>query len=186
MSLDKLFPNKLKCKPVPLIPFTCKVNGEQRNLEVPPTYRLADLICGEFQLSGTKTFCGNGHCGACSVVMNGKLVNSCLIMAYQANHTEIETIECISKGTLHPLQEKLMEEGELQCGYCTPGRVMAIKALLDSNKRPTREEIVEALSGNLCHCTGSGGMIRAIEKYLDESPVSKKSTEVLGGYDDHT
>ncbi len=146
-----------------MMPFSFTINGQKRNLDVPPTYRLVDMIRNELNLTGTKLSCGIGRCGCCSVLMNGKLVNSCLIMAYQANHAEIETIESIAGQDLHPIQEVFIQEGALQCGDCTPGMIMAIKALLEENPKPTREEIEVALSGNLCRCTGYGGIIRAVE-----------------------
>ncbi|WP_041580515.1 2Fe-2S iron-sulfur cluster-binding protein [Bacillus sp. 1NLA3E] len=171
MSVEKLFPNKLKCKPIPMMPFSFTINGQKRNLDVPPTYRLVDMIRNELNLTGTKLSCGIGRCGVCAVLMNGKLVNSCLIMAYQANQAEIETIESIATKDLHPIQEAFIQEGALQCGYCTPGMIMAIKALLDQNSKPTREEIESALSGNLCRCTGYGGIIRAIERVVSVGGV---------------
>lgn len=170
MSQEKLSPNEMQSKPIPIMKYSCKVNGQVRRLEVASTYRLVHILRNEFDLTGTKISCGIGRCGACSVIMNGVLVNSCLIMAYQANNAEIETIESLAVENLHQIQEAFLQEGALQCGYCTPGMVMALKALLDENKKPTREEMLTGLSGNLCRCTGYNGIIRAIERFISMSP----------------
>lgn len=141
---------------------TFKVNGESLTLSLPPTFRLVDILRDVLSLTGTKTACEAGRCGACSVIMNGKLVNSCLVMAYQLENAEILTIESLAEKNLHPIQEAFLEAGALQCGYCTPGMVMALKSLLDENEQPSREEVLAALSGNLCRCTGYEGILRAV------------------------
>lgn len=139
------------------------VNGERRDMFVDPTLRLVDLIREELHLTGTKESCGKGECGACSVIMNGKLVNSCLVLAWQADGKEILTIEGMGKkGQLHPIQQALVDHGAVQCGYCTPGMVLAAKALLDENPHPTEEEIRRGISGNLCRCTGYQKIVDAI------------------------
>lgn len=140
-----------------------KINGIQRELQIPPTYRLVDILRNDLQLTGTKISCEVGRCGACSVIMNGKLVNSCLILAYQLEGAEIETIESVSSKNLHPVQEAFLQGGALQCGYCTPGMIMALKSLMDENNKPNREEVLQALSGNLCRCTGYEGILRAVD-----------------------
>ncbi|MFC4322852.1 (2Fe-2S)-binding protein [Litchfieldia salsa] len=145
------------------------VNGDKHSLEVPATYRLVDILRKELSLTGTKVSCEIGRCGACSVLMNGQLVNSCLLMAYQINNSEIETIENLSKEELHPIQKAFLEEGALQCGYCSPGMVMALKALLTDNNHPTIDEVTDSLSGNLCRCTGYNGIIRAVHRYISNS-----------------
>jgi xanthine dehydrogenase E subunit len=145
------------------------VNGEKHILEVPATYRIVDILRKELCLTGTKISCEIGRCGACSVLMNGRLVNSCLLMAYQIQDSEIETIENLSQEELHPIQKAFLEEGALQCGYCSPGMVMALKSLLSENSKPTIEEVSDALSGNLCRCTGYNGIIRAVHRYIANS-----------------
>lgn len=140
-----------------------KVNGKQQELSLSPTSRLVDIVRDSLTLTGTKIACEVGRCGACSVIMNGKLVNSCLIMAYQIEDAEIFTIESLAEEKLHPIQEAFLQAGALQCGYCTPGMVIALKALLDDKEQPTKEEVLTALSGNLCRCTGYEGILRAVD-----------------------
>ncbi|MCP3028431.1 (2Fe-2S)-binding protein [Halobacillus sp. A5] len=148
-----------------LLHLNLTVNGEAVHLHVPPTARLVDIIRNEIHLTGTKVSCGIGRCGACSILMNGSLVNSCLVMAYQADQAVVTTIEGVKGGEgLHPIQEAFLEEGGFQCGYCTPGMIIAAKALLEENPHPTDKEIETALSGNLCRCTGYGGIIRAVRR----------------------
>ncbi|WP_369809986.1 (2Fe-2S)-binding protein [Gracilibacillus caseinilyticus] len=127
--------------------------------------RLTDIIRNQLDRTGTKLSCGIGRCGACSVIIDGNLANSCLVMAYQIEGATISTIEGIwEEESLHPIQQAFLEEGGFQCGYCTPGMIMATKALLDQETDPSDEQIKTALSGNLCRCTGYGGIIRAVKK----------------------
>ncbi|WP_407269448.1 (2Fe-2S)-binding protein [Radiobacillus sp. PE A8.2] len=142
------------------------INGEYVELTVAPTMRLVDLLRQELDLTGTKIACGIGRCGACSVHLNDQLVNACLVLAYQADGASITTIEGLTKQEqkLHIIQRAFLEEGGFQCGYCTPGMVMATKSLLDQNSSPSDSEIQDALSGNLCRCTGYGGIIRAVKR----------------------
>jgi xanthine dehydrogenase E subunit len=144
------------------------INGRLYILFVPPTYRLVDILRNDLGLTGTKISCEIGRCGACSVLMNGNLVNACLVMAYQVNNKVIETIEQVAKESLHPIQQAFLEEGALQCGYCTPGMVIALKSLLDKNGKPTEEEVLDYLSGNLCRCTGYNGILRAVQRYKND------------------
>jgi carbon-monoxide dehydrogenase small subunit len=142
---------------------TMTVNGEPVNILVDPRHRLIDVLRDELGLIGTKEGCGEGECGACSVIMDGKLINSCLVLALQCEQKKILTIEGVgSAAKLHPLQESFMKNGAVQCGYCTPGMVLAAKALLDVNPKPTKEEIKVAISGNLCRCTGYTNIVKAI------------------------
>ncbi|MBT2654876.1 (2Fe-2S)-binding protein [Bacillus sp. ISL-18] len=147
----------------PKIELMLTVNGNPQQLEAAPAARLVDILREDLGLTGTKMSCEIGRCGACAVHMNGHLVNSCLVMAYQANEASIYTIESLEDD---PIQKAFLEEGGFQCGYCTPGMIMAVKALLDTNPNPAKQQIVEALSGNLCRCTGYGGIIRAVEKAI--------------------
>jgi carbon-monoxide dehydrogenase small subunit len=141
-----------------------KVNGTWREAETPPDRILLDLLREELGLTGTKKGCGEGECGACTVIMNGRAVLSCLIPALKADGAEIMTIEGLAEeGRLHPLQQAFLEAGAVQCGYCTPGMLLAAKALLDENPEPSVEDVKRAISGNLCRCTGYTKIIRAVQ-----------------------
>lgn len=131
------------------------LNGKESEATVKPHETLADMLRERFYLTGTKIGCGEGDCGACTVIMNGKTVKSCIILAAKADKSEIITIEALgSIDKMHPIQQAFVEAGAIQCGFCTPGMIMSTKALLDSNPNPTDEEIKKALSGNVCRCTG--------------------------------
>jgi carbon-monoxide dehydrogenase small subunit len=140
------------------------VNGSLVALNCAANLTLLDILRDELDLTGVKDACGGeGECGACTVIMNGKAVNACMVLAGQADQATIETIEGLDQGDrLHPLQQAFIETGAIQCGYCTPGAIMAAKALLDENPYPVEAEIKEALSGNLCRCTGYKKMIEAV------------------------
>jgi carbon-monoxide dehydrogenase small subunit len=142
------------------------VNGQHRLAEVSGTTTLLELLRDQFRLIGTKDGCGEGDCGACTVLMDGQAVKSCLVLAVQANGSAITTVEGLAApdGSPHPLQAAFVEAGAVQCGYCIPGMLMAAKALLDHNPQPTRSEIRAGLSGNLCRCTGYSKIIAAVEK----------------------
>ena len=141
-----------------------KVNGAEHTLTISPDRMLLDMLREDLGLTGTKRGCGNGECGACSVIMDGVLVNSCLVPAMKANGSEILTVEGLGdEGGLHPIQEAFLEKGAVQCGFCTPGMLLAAKSLLDQNPHPSLEEIKTAISGNLCRCTGYTKIIEAIE-----------------------
>lgn len=146
--------------------FKLKVNGREYQVEAPADITLLELLRDYLGLTGTKEGCGKGECGACTVILDGQAVNSCLIPAAKAEGAEVLTIEGLAApdGQLHPLQEAFISEGAVQCGFCTPGMILSAKALLDNNPRPGREEIKVALSGNLCRCTGYAKIIAAVEK----------------------
>ena len=153
------------------IKVSINVNGINYCREIDPTVRLIDFLRDELKLKGTKEGCGEGECGACTVIVNGKTINSCLMLASSVNGKNVITIEGVSyKGKLHPIQEAFMEVGAVQCGYCTPGMILSAKALLDKNPKAT--EIKVALSGNLCRCTGYKKIIQAI--LLAESKLNNK------------
>ncbi len=139
------------------------VNGETYEKEVLPSKSLLDFLRTDLNLTGTKEGCGEGECGACTVVLAGRLVDSCLILAVEADGEEVQTVEGISRnGQLHPLQKAFAEMGAAQCGFCTPGMLMAAKYLLDHNPSPTPEQVSKAVAGNLCRCTGYGTIVDAI------------------------
>ncbi len=147
------------------IEVTFKVNGKQVTVSTPPDRVLLDILREDLLLTGTKEGCREGECGACTVLLDGKPVNSCLVFASQLEGKEITTIEGLAqKGKLHPLQQAFIDEGAVQCGFCIPGMIMSAKALLDKNPHPSVEDVKEALSGNLCRCTGYKKIIKAVLK----------------------
>jgi len=140
------------------------INGKRRKMETTPSTRLLDLLRDDLHLTGTKEGCGKGECGACTVIMNGELIASCLVLAPQADGAVITTIEGIGNGeNLDPIQEAFIETGAVQCGFCTPGMILATKKLLEENTHPREEEIKRGISGNLCRCTGYQKIIDAIK-----------------------
>lgn len=141
-----------------------RVNGIEYRADIPANMTLLQFLRERLHLTGTKEGCGIGECGACTVIMDGKAVVSCLILAAEADGSSIRTIEGeAANGRLTPLQEAFINMGAIQCGFCTPGLVMTARDLLEKNPTPSREEIVEAIAGNLCRCTGYEPVIRAIE-----------------------
>ncbi|MGB9023151.1 MAG: (2Fe-2S)-binding protein [Candidatus Bathyarchaeia archaeon] len=141
-----------------------QVNGEQTAIDVEPTKTLLDVLREDLFLTGTKRGCDSGECGACTVLLNGQAVHSCLILAAELEGQDVLTIEGLSKNPkeLHPLQKAFIEKGAVQCGFCTPGLMMSAKALLDRNPNPTEEEVRHSISGNLCRCTGYSKIVDAI------------------------
>ncbi len=145
------------------------VNGQKVKIKTRPNRRLVDVLREELGLTGTKEGCSIGECGACTVVMNGEAVHSCLILIPQADGAEIVTVEGLANGkTLHPLQKNFLEHGAVQCGFCIPGMLMSSYALLQENPQPTEEDIKEGIAGNLCRCTGYKQIIKAIEATANE------------------
>ena len=140
------------------------INGELRDFLCYPHQSLLEVLRDELGLTGAKEGCNNGNCGACNVVLDGRLVNACLVLGVEAEGSEITTIEGIAPepGKLHPLQQKFLEHAALQCGICTPGFLVAAKALLDANPRPTEHDVRFWLAGNLCRCTGYDKIVRAV------------------------
>ncbi len=145
---------------------TFSVNGEPYILDrVPVNRSLLDVLRDDLGLTGTKEGCGEGDCGACTVIIDGKAVNACLVLAAEVEGKEILTVEGLAKnGKLHPLQQAFVDEGAVQCGFCTPGMLLSAKALLDVNPSPSELEIRTALAGNLCRCTGYVRIVSAVQK----------------------
>lgn len=140
------------------------LNGDPTTIDVAENARLVDVLRNDFHLTGTKEGCGVGECGACTVIIDGKAVASCLVLAVSVEGKSVLTIEGLSKnGELDPIQEAFIDHHASQCGFCTPGFIMSAKALLDANPAPTREEIRVAISGNICRCTGYHQIVDAIE-----------------------
>jgi carbon-monoxide dehydrogenase small subunit len=140
------------------------VNNQPYRLSVLPWRTLLEVIREDLGLTGTKEGCGLGECGACTVLMDGRAVNSCLVLAAEADGKKITTIEGLADGDkLHPIQQAFVDHGGLQCGFCTPGMIMSAKALLDKNSTPTEEEIKQGIAGNLCRCTGYTKIIESIK-----------------------
>ena len=145
------------------------VNGEDASLRVAPWDSALVVLRDQLGLMGHKEGCGIGECGACTVIVDGYAVNACLTPAPQLHGRRVETIEGLgSKASLHPLQEAFLRRGAVQCGFCTPGAIMSAKALLDRNPRPDRDEIVNAISGNLCRCTGYRQIVDAVEDAAED------------------
>ncbi|MEK7847505.1 MAG: (2Fe-2S)-binding protein [Chloroflexota bacterium] len=142
---------------------TVTVNGERRQALAEPRNTLLELLRDTLGLTGAKEGCGDGNCGACTVLLDGRPVNSCLVLAVEAQGRDVVTIEGLAQdGSLHPLQRAFVESGAIQCGFCTPGLVMAAYALLRDNPRPTEHQVRAAIAGNLCRCTGYDKVVRAI------------------------
>ena len=143
---------------------TLTVNGREKTFSIKPGEKLLDLLRREGYM-GVKKGCGSGDCGACTVLLNGRAVNSCLVFAAKADRCEVLTVEGLATGeTLHPIQTAFLTEGAVQCGYCTPGMIISTVDLLSRNPDPTAGEIREALSGNLCRCTGYVKQVRAVQR----------------------
>jgi len=144
-------------------PIAFKLNNEEVSIEIEANRTLLDMLREEFDLTGAKEGCGAGECGACTVMLEGKAVNSCLVLAIEAEGKEILTIEGLSNGIdLHPLQRAFVDHAALQCGFCTPGMIMTALAFLQQHKNPTEEDIKDGLAGNLCRCTGYQNIIDAV------------------------
>jgi carbon-monoxide dehydrogenase small subunit len=140
-----------------------RINGEARDVAVEPHWTLLEAVREELGLTGSKEGCGTGDCGACSMIVDGKLITSCLMLAPEADGSEIATIEGMTRnGELHPVQQAFIDTGGVQCGFCTPGMIMATKALLDRNPRPSLEDVRLGLAGNLCRCTGYAKIYEAV------------------------
>jgi carbon-monoxide dehydrogenase small subunit len=156
--------------PISMIPITLTVNGHPCTAEVSPTLRLLDFLRDHLYLTGAKEGCGEGECGACTVLMDGRAVLSCLVLAFQADGREILTVEGLARsGLLDPLQQSFIDHGAIQCGYCTPGMLMSAKGLQMIHPAPSEQEIRTALSGNMCRCTGYVKIIAAVRAAADSN-----------------
>ncbi len=152
-----------------------KINGETYDITVKPNDLLIGVLRDKLGLTGTKEGCDTGKCGCCTVLIDGKVIRSCLTLAITAQGKEITTIEGLADGTnLHPIQQAFIDHGALQCGFCTPGMIMTTKALLDENPNPTDEEVKKGLVGNICRCTGYVKIIEAIQAAAKELHKRKK------------
>lgn len=153
-------------------PIAFVLNGEEVEVEAEDQTTLLRVLRDHFGLTGTKEGCGSGECGACTVLVDGKAMNSCLLLMPQVREKRVLTIEGLSgNGELHPIQKAFVEQGAIQCGYCTPGMILSAKALLDENPHPTEEEVRRGISGNLCRCTGYLKIVNAI---LEAASVMKE------------
>jgi len=162
---------------------TVRVNGEQEHLTVPASMTLLELLRQDLVLTGTKNGCSAGECGACTVLMDGEPVNACMVLAVEADGTEVVTVEGLAHDDqLDVIQQEFMDEGAVQCGFCTPGMLISARALLNRTPHPTEEQIREALVGNLCRCTGYTRIVQAIQKasstdlVASSNPVRSKGT----------
>jgi carbon-monoxide dehydrogenase small subunit len=145
------------------VPVTLTVNGDSRSIDVEPELSLLELLRERLELTGTNCGCNKGDCGACTVIMNGRSVNSCLVLAAECDGATVLTIEGLAReGELHPVQQAFIEEGAVQCGFCTPGMIMQTVAFLASNPNPTEEEARAGIEGNICRCTGYERIVEAI------------------------
>ncbi|MBW2434512.1 MAG: (2Fe-2S)-binding protein [Deltaproteobacteria bacterium] len=151
------------------------INGEQKKLDIPAGMTALELIRDRLELKGTKEGCGIGECGACTIIVDGRAVNACLMFAAQLDGREISTVESLDQaGQLHPIQAAFAKQHAVQCGFCTPGLLMSTRALLTEQSNPERSEIVKAISGNLCRCTGYHSIIAAIEDAAKRQPKEDK------------
>jgi len=147
---------------------TLTINSERAEVAVEPRWTLLEMVRETLRFTGSKEGCGTGDCGACSMIVDGRLVTSCLMLAAQADGREVVTIEGLARnGTLHPVQQAFIDTGGVQCGFCTPGMIMAAKSLLDRNPTPTLDDVREGLAGNLCRCTGYAKIYEAVMKAAD-------------------
>ncbi|MCH8815260.1 MAG: (2Fe-2S)-binding protein [Chloroflexi bacterium] len=139
------------------------INGSSHQIDVEPQWTLLEMVREQLHLTGTKEGCGTGDCGACSMIVDGRLITSCCMLAPQADGSDVTTVEgLLANGDLHPVQQAFIETGGVQCGFCTPGMIMATKALLDRTPKPTLDDIREGLAGNLCRCTGYTKIYEAV------------------------
>ena len=153
---------------------TLTINGERAEVAVEPRWTLLEMVREALRFTGAKEGCGTGDCGACSMIVDGRLVTSCLMLAAQADGRAVVSIEGLAtNGTLHPVQQAFIDTGGVQCGFCTPGMIMAAKSLLDHNPSPSLEEVREGLAGNLCRCTGYAKIYEAVMRAAERQERDK-------------
>jgi aerobic-type carbon monoxide dehydrogenase small subunit (CoxS/CutS family) len=151
------------------LPINVTINGKSHSAAADASTSLLDFLRDTLQYKGTKLCCNTGECGACTIIYNGKPINSCVTLAADANGADIITVEGLADGDkLHPIQQAFIDTGAVQCGYCTPGYIISVKALLDRTQKPTAEDIEEAVSGNICRCTGYTKIVDAIHLAVDK------------------
>lgn len=156
---------------------TLTVNDVKHELAVEPNRTLVDVLRYDLELTGTKKGCDMGECGSCTVILNQKPVNACLVLAVQANGAEVMTIEGLKPAQgLHPLQQAFVDQGAIQCGFCSPGMILSANSLLERHARPSEEEIRTAISGNLCRCTGYQKIVEAIQSVSQRGPLQEGET----------
>jgi len=161
-----------------MIDLKFNVNGKDVQLVVDDSLRLLDILRDELGLTGTKEGCAVGECGACTVIMNGEAVNSCMVLAEQLQNAKVETVENLEKNEmLSKLQDAFLDNGAIQCGFCTPGMLMSAKALLDKNPTPSEEDIKTALEGNLCRCTGYIPILNSVKDAVEKINLEKAYTQ---------
>jgi len=154
---------------------TLTINGERAEVAVEPRWTLLEMVREALRYTGSKEGCGTGDCGACSMIVDGRLVTSCLMLAAQADGRDVVSIEGLAtNGTLHPVQQAFIDTGGVQCGFCTPGMIMAAKSLLDHNPSPSLEDVREGLAGNLCRCTGYAKIYEAVIRASREQGARSK------------
>ena len=159
---------------IPAVPVTFIVNGQSHQVDVAPHHTLLEVLHDQLGLTGTKECCAAGECGACTLILDGEVVDSCLILAVEADGKSVETIEGLAAGgRLDPLQQAFLDHGAAQCGFCIPGMLMSAKALLELNPHPTDDEIKEGLAGNLCRCAGYSRIMAAVRQAADREVTSE-------------
>ena len=170
MSMTDTIRRTDPAEPIGTVPITLTINGQRRSLQVEPWTTLLDLLREGEQLTGTKKGCDHGQCGACTVLVDGKRMNSCLLLAVTRDGAAITTIEGLANGdSVHPLQQAFMDHDAFQCGYCTPGQICSAKALIDEGVAHTRDEVREAMSGNLCRCGAYTNIVDAVLAVMEAS-----------------
>jgi aerobic carbon-monoxide dehydrogenase small subunit len=165
-----------------LLPLVVRVNGEEYALDIDPQATILDLLRAHLDLTGTKRSCGEQRCGSCTVLLNGLPVSACAVLAYEAHEQEVLTIEGLgAAGQLDPVQAAFIEEGAVQCGFCTPGMIMTVRALINDFGQPSRDIVEQALAGNICRCTGYESICRAIQRAASSPGTASEVTDALAG-----
>jgi xanthine dehydrogenase YagT iron-sulfur-binding subunit len=168
-------PSPIAAPPPPLSPISLTINREEKHLKVAPWTTLLDLLREELDLTGTKKGCDHGQCGACTVLVDGKRINSCLTLAIMKDGAEVTTVEGLSMGEeLHPVQQAFIDQDAFQCGYCTPGQICSAVGLIEEGKAHTSDDIRELMSGNICRCGAYSNIVAAIEQAMESEKGGSK------------